>query len=93
MRLFHFSDDPDFGVFEPRPPRILPERRAGEDWLNGPLVWAIDPAQPARSSLSVELGHDLAHLHGLARRASSMASSGAARASSLAIDRSGAAVI
>jgi hypothetical protein len=42
MRLFHFGDDPDIAIFEPRPVRVSAPRRAGEDWLNGPLVWAID---------------------------------------------------
>ncbi|HEX3917236.1 MAG TPA: hypothetical protein VHW60_07840 [Caulobacteraceae bacterium] len=42
MRLFHFSDDPGIGVFEPRPVRTPASRPAGQDWLNGPLVWAID---------------------------------------------------
>jgi hypothetical protein len=42
MRLFHFSDDPAITLFEPRPVRVPAERRPGYDWLNGPLVWAID---------------------------------------------------
>jgi len=42
MRLYHFSDDPNIGVFEPRPVRTPVERPAGKEWLNGPLVWAID---------------------------------------------------
>jgi hypothetical protein len=42
MRLFHFSDDPAITVFEPRPPRVPSRRLAGREWLNGPLVWAID---------------------------------------------------
>lgn len=42
MRLFHFSDDPDIAIFEPRPVLVPSQRRAGEEWLNGPLVWAID---------------------------------------------------
>ena len=42
MRLFHFSDDPGIQTFVPRPVRALTERRAGFEWLNGPLVWAID---------------------------------------------------
>jgi hypothetical protein len=43
-RLFHFSDDPSIGVFEPRPVRTPASRPPGLDWLNGPLVWAIDEA-------------------------------------------------
>jgi hypothetical protein len=42
MTLFHFSDDPDIEIFTPRPVRIPVERPGGQDWLNGPLVWAID---------------------------------------------------
>ncbi|ARO24921.1 hypothetical protein CO659_18690 [Rhizobium sp. S9] len=42
MRLFHFSDDPDIAAFEPRPVRIPSVRPTGMEWLNGPLVWAID---------------------------------------------------
>ena len=42
MRLFHFSDDPDITVFTPRPVRVPSERAPGREWLNGPLVWAID---------------------------------------------------
>lgn len=42
MRLFHFSDDPGIALFSPRPVRVPSSRPAGRDWLNGPLVWAID---------------------------------------------------
>jgi hypothetical protein len=42
MRLFHFSDDPTIASFEPRP--APSERPPGREWLNGPLVWAIDEA-------------------------------------------------
>jgi len=42
MRLFHFSEERDIGIFEPRPVRHLVSRPPGMDWLNGPLVWAID---------------------------------------------------
>ncbi|MDR6292272.1 MULTISPECIES: DUF6886 family protein [Inquilinus] len=44
MRLFHFSDDPAIARFEPRPARVPSVRPAGLEWLNGPLVWAIDDA-------------------------------------------------
>lgn len=47
MRLFHFSDDPAIGVFTPRPVRVPSERGPGRDWLNGPLVWAIEEARQA----------------------------------------------
>jgi hypothetical protein len=42
MRLFHFSDDGGIREFQPRPVRTPVERPAGREWLNGPLVWAID---------------------------------------------------
>ncbi|MBX4966523.1 DUF6886 family protein [Rhizobium binae] len=42
MRLFHFSDDPDIAVFEPCPVLTPSVRPVGREWLNGPLVWAID---------------------------------------------------
>jgi Family of unknown function (DUF6886) len=42
MELFHFSDDPRIEVFEPRPVRIPASRSPEREWLNGPLVWAID---------------------------------------------------
>jgi hypothetical protein len=45
MRLFHFSDDPAIGTFTPRPVRVPSARGAGREWLNGPLVWAIDEAR------------------------------------------------
>jgi uncharacterized protein DUF6886 len=42
MRLFHFSDDPNIEIFIPRPVKVPSARPAGREWLNGPLVWAID---------------------------------------------------
>ncbi len=47
MRLFHFSDDPKIVRFEPRPVRTPARRPLGREWLNGPLVWAIDEAHRA----------------------------------------------
>ncbi len=44
MRLFHFSDNSEITTFEPRPIRVQVDRPAGQEWLNGPLVWAIDGA-------------------------------------------------
>ncbi len=44
MRLFHFSEDPAISRFEPRPVRTPSRRAPGREWLNGPLVWAIDEA-------------------------------------------------
>lgn len=42
--LFHFSEDPGIERFVPRPVRVPSPRPPGMDWLNGPLVWAIDAA-------------------------------------------------
>jgi hypothetical protein len=42
VRLFHFSDRGDIPTFQPRPVEKPSERKAGMEWLNGPLVWAID---------------------------------------------------
>ena len=41
-RLYHFSDDPSITRFVPRPVLVPATRPPGSDWLNGPLVWAID---------------------------------------------------
>jgi hypothetical protein len=41
-RLFHFSDDNSIEIFEPRPVLVPSPRPTGKEWLNGPLVWAID---------------------------------------------------
>jgi len=41
-RLFHFSEDGAIERFMPRPVRRPAARPPGRDWLNGPLVWAID---------------------------------------------------
>ena len=45
MRLFHFSDDGGLTRFTPRPVLVPSARPPGRDWLNGPLVWAIDEAR------------------------------------------------
>jgi hypothetical protein len=42
VRLFHFSDNGSIDHFEPRPVLVPSTRRPGEEWLNGPLVWAVD---------------------------------------------------
>ena len=47
MRLFHFSDDPAIACFEPRPVATPSERTPGREWLNGPLVWAIEDQRQA----------------------------------------------
>ncbi len=41
-RLAHFSEDPDITAFHPRPVKVAAQRPPGQEWLNGPLVWAID---------------------------------------------------
>lgn len=41
-RLFHFSDNPDIGVFHPRSVAVPSQRPPGREWQNGPLVWAIE---------------------------------------------------
>lgn len=40
--LFHFSEEGGIVRFDPRPVAVLSPRAPGMDWLNGPLVWAID---------------------------------------------------
>ena len=47
MTLFHFRDDPSIEEFVPRPVRVPSPRPAGQDWLNGPLVWAVDDVRQA----------------------------------------------
>jgi len=42
MQLFHFSDAGGIKVFTPRPVQVASPRAEGREWLNGPLVWAID---------------------------------------------------
>lgn len=42
MRLFHFSERGDIRAFHPRPVETPSGRKPGMEWLNGPLVWAID---------------------------------------------------
>ena len=46
-RLFHFSDDPSIEEFVPRPVRIPSARPPGQEWLNDPLVWAVDEERQA----------------------------------------------
>ena len=40
--MFHFSEEAGLTRFEPRPVRMPSARGHGREWLNGPLVWAID---------------------------------------------------
>ena len=42
MRLFHFSHDANIAEFHPRPVNVPSIRSEGNEWLNGPLVWAIE---------------------------------------------------
>ena len=42
MQLFHFSDVDGIEVFTPRPVKVAVPRAAGSEWLNGPLIWAVD---------------------------------------------------
>ncbi|GER15803.1 DUF6886 family protein [Variovorax boronicumulans] len=42
MRLFHFSEDGQIDQFTPRSVRQPALRKPGQEWLNSPLVWAID---------------------------------------------------
>lgn len=41
-RLFHLSEDGGIERFVPRPVAVPSVRPDGLDWLNGPLVWAVD---------------------------------------------------
>lgn len=42
IRLFHFSDNHLIERFQPRCVRTPSQRESRFEWLNGPLVWAID---------------------------------------------------
>ena len=42
MRLYHFSDDPAITRLVPRAVAVDGPRAPDREWLNGPLVWAID---------------------------------------------------
>ena len=42
MQLFHFSDAGGIKVFTPRPVKVATPQAEGREWLNDPLVWAID---------------------------------------------------
>jgi hypothetical protein len=42
MHLFHFSDVGTIEHFTPRAVKTAAPRPEGHEWLNGPLVWAID---------------------------------------------------
>ncbi|MBN9492114.1 hypothetical protein J0H33_02025 [bacterium] len=40
--LYHFSEEAGIERFVPRPVAVPAERPPGMEWLNGPLVWAVD---------------------------------------------------
>lgn len=42
MRLFHFSDDSAIDTFVPRSVLVPSKRAPGMEWLDDPLVWAIE---------------------------------------------------
>jgi hypothetical protein len=42
MRLFHINDESNIEVFMPRAVKTPIPRAPGQEWLNEPLVWAID---------------------------------------------------
>ena len=42
MHLFHFSDVGTIETFTPRPVKVAAPRPEGSEWLDGPLVWAVD---------------------------------------------------
>jgi hypothetical protein len=46
-RLFHFSELGNIEQFSPRPVEVPSPREVGEEWLNGPLVWATDEEHQA----------------------------------------------
>jgi hypothetical protein len=46
-RLFHFSELGSIDKFRPRPANVPSVRHIGEEWLNGPLVWATDEEHQA----------------------------------------------
>lgn len=41
-RMFHFSEDSTITNFVPRPVLVPSKRAPGMEWLNDPLVWAIE---------------------------------------------------
>ena len=42
MPLFHFSEESHIISFVPRAAAVPSQREPGMEWLNGPIVWAID---------------------------------------------------
>lgn len=46
-RLFHFSENPAIASFVPKPVEVPSNRLPGEEWLNGPLVWAVSEEKQA----------------------------------------------
>lgn len=46
-RLFHFSELGSIEKFIPKPVDVPSPREIGQEWLNGPLVWATDEEHQA----------------------------------------------
>jgi hypothetical protein len=46
-RLFHFSELGSIKKFIPKPVDVPSPREVGQEWLNGPLVWATDEEHQA----------------------------------------------
>jgi hypothetical protein len=47
LHLFHFSELGSIEQFSPKPVEVLSRRDIGQEWLNGPLVWATDEEHQA----------------------------------------------
>lgn len=47
LRLFHFSEVGTIKTFVPKPVEVPSTRPAGQEWLNGPLNWAVDETRQA----------------------------------------------
>jgi hypothetical protein len=47
LRLFHFSENASIDQFVPRTVVVPSLREPGMEWLDGPLVWAVDEAREA----------------------------------------------
>jgi hypothetical protein len=47
LRLFHFSEEAAIDRFVPRSVAVPSRREPGTEWLNGPLVSAVDEAREA----------------------------------------------
>jgi hypothetical protein len=47
LRLFHFSEVGTIKTFVPKPVDVPSTRPSGQEWLNGPLNWAVDETRQA----------------------------------------------